>query len=162
MSQKTVAAILDRFRELGIAARISTHPPVRTSEEAAAIRGVPLSSGVKALVCKTKEGSFILLLVKGDEKADLKRLDRLEGAKKLTLASPEEVLQLTDCEPGADPPFGFAPPLKTYFDPRIREAATAPSGARTGTVNFNIGLQTHSATIAEQDLEKALGAFVEY
>ena len=152
MSQQTVDHIVARFNALGIRAKLTTHQAVRTSEEAAAVRGVPLGTGVKALVCKRKDGGFVLVLAKGDERADLKKVALLEGSR-LSMASAEEVEQLTDCVPGAVPPFGFEPALKTYFDTRIRTQ---------GIVTFNIGLQTHSAEIAEADLEKALGDVVEY
>lgn len=175
MSQATVDAIIERLKELQAAYRVSVHAPVRTSEEAARVRGVPLESGVKALVCKAgsrkgepaegeavPEGALILVLAKGDEKADLKRVAELEGVRKLSFASPEEVVAATDCVPGSVPPFGFGA-IKTYFDRRIRAAAAAR--AQRGLppeVNFNIGLLTHSVTVSEEALERALGEVAEY
>ena len=172
MSQETVDRIIALLKARGIEHRVSVHEPVRTSEEAARVRGVPLASGVKALVCKVKAAGrelasgqerFVLVLAKGDEKAGLKAVAGLAGVRKLSLASADDVLRLTDCEPGAVPPFGFAQPLPTYFDARIRAAALARARAGAGSeVNFNIGLRTHSVTIPERGLEEVLGDVIEY
>src|SRR3989338_4008654 len=163
MSQETVDRIIALLKARGIEHRVSVHEPVRTSEEAARVRGVPLASGVKALVCKVRDSRFVLVLAKGDEKAGLKAVAGLAGVRKLSLASADDVLRLTDCEPGAVPPFGFAQPLPTYFDARIRAAALARARAGAGAeVNFNIGLKTHSVTIPESGLEEVLEDVIEY
>ncbi len=164
MSQETVDRIIALLKARGIPHKLSVHEPVRTSEEAARVRGVPLASGVKALVCKVKPAGrgqgpasgperFVLVLAKGDEQADLKAVAAAEGTRKLSLASAEDVLRLTECDPGAVPPFGFAQPLPTYFDVRIRSQEQ---------VNFNIGLKTHSVTMPERGLEEVLGDVIEY
>jgi len=47
---------LERWlREAGVAFEIMEHAPVRTSEEAARVRGTPLEAGAKALVVRADE-----------------------------------------------------------------------------------------------------------
>lgn len=123
------------------------HEPVYTSKEAARIRGVPLKSGVKALVCKTAEDNIILVLVRADKRANLDRVAKLEKTKRVRLASPEDVLKHAGCEIGAVPPFGHPRPLKTYLDREVLEE---------DKVNFNIGEHRKSITMKAQDLLKVM------
>ncbi|MBL7160752.1 MAG: hypothetical protein ISS93_02795 [Candidatus Aenigmarchaeota archaeon] len=134
------------LEEKGIWFKTKRHEAVFTSEQAARVRGVPLKMGVKALVCKAGE-EFIMVLVRADKKADLKVVARLEGVKKLHLASPEQVFERTDCKVGAVPPFGFEKPLKTYLDKEVLEEEE---------VTFNAGLHEVSVVMKGRDLLKVL------
>ncbi|MEZ5333237.1 MAG: YbaK/EbsC family protein, partial [Thermoanaerobaculia bacterium] len=51
--------------EADVAYRILRHDPVRTAEDAAAARGLPLSHGVKTLVLRVDDG-FLLLALPAD------------------------------------------------------------------------------------------------
>ncbi len=139
--------IVKMLEEQGVKYEILEHEPVYTSEQAAEVRGVSLRTGVKALVCKTAEGKIILVLVRADKRADLDRVAKLEGAKKVSLASPEEVLKHSGCEIGSVPPFGHPKPLKTYLDREI---------LKEDEVNFNIGEHTKSIRMRAGDLLKVM------
>ncbi|MBI4173894.1 MAG: hypothetical protein HY519_04195, partial [Candidatus Aenigmarchaeota archaeon] len=117
--EDTLLRIKQSLDQLGISYKVTEHVAAYTSEQAAGIRNVELKTGVKALVCKSTEGKFLLVLARADRKADLKKIARLEGTKKVHLATPNEVLQATGCEIGSIPPFGHANPLKVYFDQGI-------------------------------------------
>ena len=69
----TVENLFRILDENGIEYKKSEHPPVKTSEEAARIRGVDLKTGVKAMLLKTKQGKFILVLLPADKKIDFKK-----------------------------------------------------------------------------------------
>jgi len=127
---KQARELLDRS---GIPYEVSEHAPVYTSEEAARVRGVALKTGVKALVLKTEKGNFVMGLVAADRRIELKRLAKILGAKKLQLASAEEVLKITGCEVGSVHPFGNLFGLPTYMDSSVLE---------NDMVNFNAGLHT--------------------
>jgi len=99
----------------GIAYKVSEHSPVYTSEQAAKVRGIELKTGVKALVFKTEQGSFILGLIAADKKMDVKKLAKIVGTRKLELASPQDVLKVTGCEIGSVHPFGNLFGLPTYM-----------------------------------------------
>src|SRR5262245_32935899 len=81
------------------------HPPVYTSEEAAAVRGVALCSGAKALVVKAGE-EMVLLVVPADRKLDSKKARAALGVKSMRFATREEVEAVTGLQPGSIPPFG--------------------------------------------------------
>ena len=123
------------------------HEPVFTSEEAAAVRGVDLKTGVKALVLKRKKREeFILVLLPADQQADLKLITELDGHR-IHLAQPKQVYEVTGCTPGSVPPFGHKTTLKTYCSNAVFE---------NEIVNFNIGSHEESAGIMSEDLKKLL------
>ena len=66
------------------------HAPVFTSEEAAAVRGTPLASGAKALVCKTDD-RFVMIVLSADRKLASKAVRAAEAVKSLRFASREEL-----------------------------------------------------------------------
>lgn len=88
------------------------HEPVRTSEEAAAARPeYALKQGTKSLLVRVKhkggERSFVLVVVPGDQKFDIKKLRTVLGVKDLRFAYEGEVAEVTGgVEPGGVPPFG--------------------------------------------------------
>jgi Ala-tRNA(Pro) deacylase len=136
----------------GITYEVSEHEPVYTSEQAAKVRGVELKTGVKALVLKTEEGSFVMGLIAADKRIDLEKLAKIARTRKLRLASPQEVLKTTGCEVGSVHPFGNLHRLPTYLDSSILE---------NNMVNFNAGLHTVSIQMEAKDLVKAIRPVVE-
>jgi len=70
-----VEALKNLLDENNVEYKVLTHERAYTSEQAAKMRGVPLSSGVKAMVVKSEKG-FFLILVPGDKKIDFDRLRR--------------------------------------------------------------------------------------
>ena len=116
--------------------KVLTHEKVFTSEEAARTRGVPLSSGVKAMVVKADD--FYMVLVPGDRKIDFSALPG-----KAALAAPDDVLRITNCEPGSVHPFGNLFGLRVFMDRRILD---------NKTVNFNAGLHEISINMDPRDL----------
>ncbi len=136
----------------GISYEVSEHKPVFTSEQAAEVRGLELKTGVKALILKTKEGSFIMGLIAANRKINLKKLAEIVKTKKLQLAPPEDVVKRTGCEIGSVHPFGNLHNLPTYLDKSIVE---------NDMVNFNAGLHTVSLSMKREDLIKAIKPTIE-
>jgi Ala-tRNA(Pro) deacylase len=118
-----------KLRQAGATFEVLRHAPVFTSEEAAAVRGVPLASGAKAIVLKAGE-AFALLVVPADRKVDGKKVRAALGVKSSRFATPEELERLTGLRPGAVPPFGSLFGLPTWCDPALGESAS---------INFNAG-----------------------
>ena len=139
------ASVFDRMHqkltEAGVPFTITRHAPVFTSEEAAAIRGVPLCTGAKALVVKAGE-SFRLLIVPADRKLDSKKARSGLGVKSLRFASREEVEQLTRLQPGSIPPFGSLFDLPTHCDQAL---------ALNESINFNAGDHSISVSVRYAD-----------
>jgi len=121
---------------------ITEHEPVRTSEEAAQVRGTTLDSGAKAmLICNS--ASMVLAVMSASKKLDWKMMKRTLGTKSLRFANEEEVVKATGCLPGGVPPFGSVFGLQTYLDESLK--------LQGEYINFNAGLRTKSISMRVQD-----------
>ena len=131
------------------------HAPVFTSEEAATVRGTPLASGAKALVCKADE-RFIMIVLPADRKLASKAVRSSAGIKSLRFASRAEVETITGLAPGSIPPFGSLFGLPTWCDERLAEHSQ---------INFNAGDHAISLSMSYADYLTAeqpqLGRFAE-
>jgi Ala-tRNA(Pro) deacylase len=153
------ASVFDRLEQLlgGKAIRydVLRHAPVFTSEEAAAVRGTPLASGAKALICKADE-RFIMIVLAADRKLASKDVRKAAGIKSLRFASREEVEQITGLAPGSIPPFGSLFNLPTWCDERLAEQPR---------INFNAGDHAISISMAYSDYlaaeQPTLGRYAE-
>ena len=124
------------LKQHGVSFEVLRHPPVFTSEAAAAIRGVPLSTGAKALICKV-DARFVMFVIPADRKLDSKQVRQALGIRALRFASAEELRQLTGLTPGAIPPLGSLFGLATHCDSRL---------ADNERINFNAG--DHSISVS--------------
>jgi Ala-tRNA(Pro) deacylase len=141
MSLEVVRRLYEKLRQGGVGFTVTRHAAVFTSEEAAAVRGTPLSSGAKALVVKAGD-AFHLLVVPADRKLDSKRARKALGVRTLRFATGEEVEKLTGLQPGAIPPFGSLFGLPTVCDPAL---------AANASINFNGGDHAVSFALAYAD-----------
>jgi Ala-tRNA(Pro) deacylase len=125
----------------GVKFDVRRHAPVYTSEEAAAIRKTPLSSGAKALICKGSD-QFVMFVLPADRKLAGREARRVRGWRKLRFATRDEVRQMTGLEPGAIPPFGSLFHLPTLCDAALGE---------NRAINFNAGDHTISICMSYTD-----------
>ena len=118
------------------------HEPVRTSEEAAAVRpGYALQQGAKAMALRIREPGvgkrFALFVLPADRRLDMAKLKRNLGVKDVRPAQTEEVMELTDgVLPGGVPPFGHRFRVDLYVDPALfdNEGIAFNSGDRRASV----------------------------
>lgn len=136
MQQSVFEQLEQLLQQRGAPFDVLRHPPVYTSQEAAAVRGVALASGAKALVCKV-DSAFRMFVLPADRKLDSRGVRRRHGYKSIRFADRDEVLQLTGLAPGSIPPFGSLFQLPTTCDPRLGE---------NPQINFNAG--DHSISIS--------------
>lgn len=136
-----VESLLKQYR---IVFDVRRHEPVYTSAEAARIRGTPLASGAKALICKGDD-KFVMFVVPGDRKLDSHGIRQAKGWRKLRFATRDEVLERTGLTPGSIPPFGSLFGLPTLCDQRLSE---------NEVINFNAG--DHSISVSIQYADYAI------
>ena len=134
----------------GVPFRVLEHAPVRTSAEAAAVRGTPLEAGAKALVVRAEERPVHLVLP-ADRRIDNARLRAVLGTRRLRFVTPDELWALTGCVPGAVPPFGHLFDLEVLVDHAI---------TRSHEIAFNAGSPTVSITMRGADFLRLSGARV--
>lgn len=127
-----------------------SHPPVKTSADAAAIRDLSPDQGAKALVCFS-DHKPIMVVLPGSKRLDTKSFKSKFAVKDLRFASTEELLQLTGLIPGAVPPFGHLFGLPTYLD-------TSLSGVNQ--IAFNAGDLTKSVIMNYSDYLKLASPIV--
>ena len=98
------------------------HEPVRTSEEAAALRdGYDLQQGAKAIIIRVKipnEGKkLVMLVIPADQKFDSAKVKQALHTKDLRFATEDEVEEVTNgVKPGGVPPFGSLFSLEVVSD----------------------------------------------
>lgn len=121
---------------------LTEHEPVRTSEEAAKIRGVDLKTGAKAMVVKSKDQYFLLVLP-ANKRISWKKVKTVLGVKDIRFATEEEAEKVTQVQMGSVPPFGNILQLPTFFDSEI---------LKIDQLNFNPGSRRHSISMKSKDL----------
>ncbi len=136
--------IIELLKRNNIQYNYFEHEPVRTSKEAAALRGTDLSHGAKSLIFLADDKPVLLVLA-GDKKVDLSKTRAVLACQNLQLADPGYVLKLTTVEVGGIPPFGNAMNLPTYLD---------KSFSKQDTMDFNVGDKTVSIEMAVDDYIK--------
>lgn len=144
MGETLTERLLAYLEANGAGFTVLRHEPVRTSEEAARMRGTALEQGAKALVCRADE-RVVLLVVQAHRRLDSRAFKRAFGVKNLRMVSAEELLALTGLEVGAVPPFGHLLGLPTYVDERL---LTLPR------IAFNAGSRSISVVLATRDFAR--------
>lgn len=113
-----------------------------TAEAAAQAVGAPQGSIVKSLIFLA-DGAPVLVLVAGDQRADIKRLRAELGLSKrrLRIARPADVLAQTGFEVGGVPPVGHQPPLRTLIDRTLGRFETVWAAAGSGHAVFPVAYE---------------------
>ena len=113
-----------------------------TAEAAARAVGAPRGSIVKSLIFLA-DGAPLLVLVSGDQRADVKRLRAILGLSKrrLRIAQPAEVLEHTGFEVGGVPPVGHTPPLRTLIDGTLGRFDTVWAAAGNAHAVFPVAYE---------------------
>lgn len=101
--------------------RLIGHIPEGQTERASKLRGNPLSNAAKCLVLEVRDTTapvrYVLAVVPGDRKVDLKRIRDLFAGTDARLADRAVAEELTGCRSGCIMPFSFAENLSLVVDP---------------------------------------------
>jgi Ala-tRNA(Pro) deacylase len=98
--------LMSRLEELGISTTTHRHPPVRTVDEAKALRGSLSGTHIKNLFIRDKKRTMWLVTVREDLAVDLKALRKqLEAKGNLSFGSAELLSEALGIAPGAVTPF---------------------------------------------------------
>ena len=143
-----IQAMLD---SAGVNYRPIHHEKVYTSEDAARVRGEPLSIGGKALIIKVGEG-FQLFVLSASLRLDSKAVSNKFATRRVRFASKPELMDLTGLVPGSIPPFG---------EPILRlQLNVDPSTLANEHIAFNAGSLTDSIIMQTSDYHKLAGGTV--
>ncbi len=119
---------------LGIPYRLFQHAgAVESLEQAAAERGQRPGQVVRSILFRLPEDLYVMVLAAGPQQISWPALRRHLSQHRLSLATPEEVLQVTGYQIGAVSPFGVRQgPLPVLIDRRVldEEEISLGSGQR--------------------------------
>lgn len=133
--------IISILQDQAIQYDLIEHEPVYTSQQAAAVRGMNITQGAKAMLCFA-DGHPMLLVLSGACTIDTKKFKKGFGIKDLRFATVEEVLEVSSVEVGAVPPFGSCMEIQTYCDRSL---------SKNRLISFNPGMHTKSIIMAYED-----------
>ena len=141
----------------GIEHEVTAHGPVRSLEEAAAVRGVEPRQVLKTLVVRRAEDDFLFVLVPGDRQISWPKLREHLGVSRLSMPDKEVAREATGYERGTITPFGSLPsPAGTPW-PVIADALIV---SREGPVSIGGGAHGVAATVHPAQLVEVLAAEV--
>jgi Cys-tRNA(Pro) deacylase len=135
--------------QLGVPHRIFRHPgPVHSLEQAAEERGQTPEQVIRSILFRVSANEFVMVLITGARQVSWPALRKVLGTNRVTMAKPEEVLQVTGYEIGAVAPLGLPQPLRVLVDESVTQQTEISLGS--GERSVTIILRT-------ADLLRALG-----
>ena len=114
---KRVEKLLKKFDENQKVLILNTS--ARTAKEAASSLGCEVGAIVKSLVFKT-EYKFIVCLVSGDKKASLNKIKRILNIKDVSMASADQVKNITGFTIGGVSPIGHLNKIDVLMDQSLK------------------------------------------
>lgn len=135
--------------ERGIPFREFRHPgPILSLEQAAEERGQQPEQVVRSILFRLAQDDYLMVLVAGPRQIDWKALRRYLGQSRLTMASADEVHQVTGYEIGAVSPFALPRPVRILLDEGV---------LRSDEVSIGSGVRNTTIILSAADLLRALG-----
>jgi Cys-tRNA(Pro)/Cys-tRNA(Cys) deacylase len=124
-----------------VAYRVFIHPgPVNSLEQAARERGQRPEQVVRSIVFRLSNSQFVMVLIAGAQQISWARLREYLGVSRITMATPEEILEHTHYPTGAVSPFGLPEPVRILVDDSVfrEEEVSIGSGVRYTTVIMHV------------------------
>jgi prolyl-tRNA editing enzyme YbaK/EbsC (Cys-tRNA(Pro) deacylase) len=135
-----------------ISYRVFTHADLPVSLEDAAIeRGQVIGQIIRSILFRIQQDQYVLVLVAGDRHISWKRVRSHLGVSRLSLATGNEVRQITGYEIGTVNPFGLPVPIRFLVDKNtfIHKEISIGSGLRGSAIL----LQSRDLFVALENLE---------
>jgi Ala-tRNA(Pro) deacylase len=150
----TPSELLERLRDLGIAADTHEHPAVFTVAESRPVKEAIPGAHSKNLFLKDKKGRLFLVVAKDETAIDLKRLHETLGASgRLSFGSADQLRETLGVEPGSVTPFAAVHDRDGRVTIILDEAL-----ARAERVNFHPLVNTMTTGLTPSELLAFLSA----
>jgi len=135
--------------KLDIPYRQFTHPtPPSTIEQAARERNQEIGQVVRSILFRLSEEDYAMVLIAGPWQVSWRGLRKHFNQSRLTIASPEEVEEITGYQIGSVSPFGLPNPIPILVDEGV---LVQPA------VSLGSGLRGTAILLTKENLLKALG-----
>ena len=96
--------------------------------DAANVAGIELHKVTKNLVSITDTGEYILLIVPGDSKVNLKEVAKMLGVKKIRLVPFSDAENISGYPPGGTPSVGHKTQMRTLIEKKLLNFETVYCG----------------------------------
>jgi Cys-tRNA(Pro) deacylase len=137
------------LEDLGILHTVFRHPgSLKSLEQAAEERGQRPEQVVRSILFRESQDSYVMVLTAGPSQLNWKKLRRYLGISRVTMASREEVLEVTGYELGAVAPFGLPKPIRVIVDHSVIDEEDVSMGS---------GVRGVAIMLKSADMLKALG-----
>ena len=134
---------------LGIPYRLFTHPgQVHSLEQAAQERNQRPEQVVRSILFRLASDQFVMVLAPGQKQISWPALRQHLGVTRMSMASPEEVLERTGYLHGAVSPFGLPSPIRILVDQGVLDEKEISIGS---------GVRNTTLIMKTTDLHRALG-----
>ena len=121
--------------------------------DAANVTGIELNKVTKNLVSITDTGEYILLIVPGDSKVDLKEVAKMLNVKKVRLVPFSDAEKISGYPPGGTPSVGHKTQMRTLIEKKLLNFETVYCGGGSRDKLLEIRVQDiiklNDAIIAE-------------
>ncbi|RJP53912.1 MAG: hypothetical protein C4557_04040 [Anaerolineaceae bacterium] len=145
MEQPPVSIALER---LGVPHRVFRHEtPVTSLEKAASDRGQRPEQVVRTILFRVTEGEYALVLAAGPGQISWKNLRKLLGRSRITMASEDEVLEVTGYRIGTVGPFGLAKQVRVMIEADV---------LKEEEISIGSGMRDTAVILKTADLHRAL------
>jgi len=111
--------------------RFISKPETVHTSDASKVSGVDLNQLTKNLIGTTSEGEFVLLIVPGNRRVDLKKTSRILGTKNVSLIPFTEAESISGYPPGGTPSIGHKTRLSVVIDESLMKYETIFCGGGT-------------------------------
>ena len=111
--------------------RFIRKPETVHTADAARVADVELKRITKNLVCETSDGEYVLLIIPGDKRVDLKRVAGVLKVRNVSLVPFEKAEEISGYPPGGTPSVGHKTRMKVIIDKSILAYETVYCGGGT-------------------------------
>lgn len=111
--------------------RFIRKPETVHTADAARIAGIELKRVTKNLVCETSEGEYLLLIMPGDRRVNLKTVTGILKVKNVRLVPFDKAQEVSGYPPGGTPSVGHKNKMKVIVDKSILAYETVYCGGGT-------------------------------
>ncbi|MCF6277471.1 MAG: YbaK/EbsC family protein [Anaerolineales bacterium] len=125
--------------------------PIKNMEQAAAERGQDVSQLVRSILFRSGRDEFVLVLVAGPTQLSWPALRTHLGVSRMTMASKDEVLQVTGYQIGTVAPIGLLRPVRLLADKNVFAHEEISIGS--GVHNTAIMIKTKDFRAALDEVE---------
>ena len=149
----TPAQLFAKFDELGIEYKTIEHKPLFTVEDGRDLWHTIPGLHCKNLFIKDKKDKIWLIVMPGDKRADLNRLEKHLGAPRFSFGKPALLLEVLGLTPGSVTPFALMNDTKKRVTVVLDDEML-----KAEKVNFHPLHNAASTTIRADDLVKFVKA----